>query len=195
MKLRSRLMRRSAKLFADNYVAGLTSINGGIETFCIQLDVGLQANPLDATWTPGGVAGGTSYLYRQFVDGTLTGYAYSPTLPGGSGNSARAQSALTLQMAIWNLQGFTWAQIEGEEGTAASAAQIAAAKAYVILGLANPGNYNVDALVLTGTSSATGLAVPSQDMLIAVPDGGSAVMLLGIAMGGLVMVSRKLRKA
>lgn len=175
-------------IVANNYVAGTTSIGGGFETFCMSMSVLLQPNP--QTGTPlNTVSSGIQYLYRQFAAGTLSGYNYTGTTPAdNSGTSLRAQSAAELQAAIWYLEGNSWSAIASEEDNWDSAQQTAAENFVTMAGSAS-GDYGVRLLYLTyGNTEA-------QPMLIAVPDGGSTVMLMGIALAGFWLVSRKLQRA
>lgn len=175
-------------IVANNYVAGTTSINGGLETFCLSITTELLPNPQNATLV-GGVSSAIQYLYRQFAAGTLA-YDYLDTTPAdNSGTSGRAQSAIALQAAIWYLDGASWTQIASKENGWTTANQTAA-QAYVDLGNAAPSSdYGVKELYLTSSGN------PSQPMLIAVPDGGSTVILLGFALVGCWFVSRKLQRA
>lgn len=156
-----------------------TMVGGGFQTFCLSEDTALLGNPQLATLTPNGVAIGVAWLYQQFVQQTLPLYNYTP----GSG---RAASAFALQNAIWTLEGLNNVDPPAGAGYVALAVShfgtLSAAEA------AANGAFGVDALNLT---SLTGDV--SQPMLALVPDGASTIMLLGFALSGIGLVSRKLR--
>jgi VPDSG-CTERM motif len=52
----------------------------------------------------------------------------------------------------------------------------------------NNQKYDVGVLALTGANGA-----PAQPMLTLLPDGGSALLLLGMSLSGLALISRKMR--
>lgn len=138
--------------------------------------VGPQGDPISI---------GTAWLYWLFATEQLQGYNYTP----GDGRKA---SAKELQRAIW------W--LEDEPGGALAdwirsllVAQFGdehAAKRD------SQGAFNVKVLNIWGPPTAEyRCGEPKQDMLvIQVPDGGITLMLLGISMGVLAFVSRKIRK-
>jgi hypothetical protein len=165
-----------------NY-ANVATYNGGFETFCIAPNLHLLGNPQSATLQTDGVSLGTAWLYSMFAHGTLNTYGYVYTV--GSGREAAAWG---LQNAIWVLQGFGASDATAAQPYLAAAigqfGTLAAAEA-----LAN-GQYGVDALILT-YGQAGGQV--SQPMLALVPDGGSTLMLLGIALSGLSALSRRFR--
>lgn len=100
------------------------------QTFCVERDENLLPRPIDIyvsvqddtttsfgshAWngglgdddaTPGDdLDQRTAYLYQGFAAGTLSGYDFTNTGVGGlSNNLTRAQTAATLQMAIWYLE-------------------------------------------------------------------------------------------
>lgn len=181
------------QIVQHNYVPGLTSINGGFETFCLDPVTELQGNPQIGTVVMSGVSAGTGWLYRQFASGTLAGYDYADTTPGGSGNSGRAQSAMALQIAIWELQGYSQAVILSESSLATPTV-LADAANFVSMASGASGDSGVGMLQLS-YAGVDGQPITSQPMLIAVPDGGMTAMLLGMALAGFGLISRKLRRA
>lgn len=149
------------------YVAYLNdkAINGG---------VGPQGDPISV---------GTAWLYYLFAtENPLLGYNYSP----GTG---RITSARALQAAIWYLE-------DESGGFLTSAIQTLLINQFGSIANAkndNAGQYPVKVLnMYEETRRGRKLR---QDMLVLcpVPDGGLTLMLLGIGIGSLVAVSRKLR--
>jgi hypothetical protein len=161
-----------------------TTVNGGFETFCISSTTGILGNPQDATLTPNGVVVGTAWLYSQFVkQAPALGYDYTP----GAG---RVASAWALQNAIWELQGTTVYDYTAAAGYFNMAVAFFGSAA--LAEVAANGAYGIDAMDLTYVNPNGG-RVQSQPMLVAVPDGGVTAILLGLALGGIGLVSRKIR--
>lgn len=169
-----------------------TIVNGGFESFCLSINTELLPNPQGATVTPSGVAEGVAWLYSQFVNQTLAGYDYTPggaAAAGGTG-TGRANSAFKLQNAIWAL--------EGESGYDAGAAAYYVGLATTHFGsltaaeAAANGDFGVDKMLLTYPS---GGQTYSQPMLAMVPDGGTTIILLGMALSGIGFFAQKFRKA
>jgi hypothetical protein len=186
----------------SGYVAGKTSNFGGItsfQTFCIEktefiyntiYDAKLNTRALYGSEGPAGdpISAGTGWLYSQFAQGVLSGYAYSGT------EAARETSADLLQKALW------W--LEGEDVFNAGNIYMAA----VVANFGSQANaqadggaiYGVSALNLwlpgTNTAVATNRA---QDQLFykRVPDGGQTLALLGMALCGMTIASRRFRRA
>jgi hypothetical protein len=184
-------------------------VNGGYESFCLELNEDVSSgatynyavNPYGDAVQGGGNLGaagpdggdpisiGTAYLYYNFAKGILTGYDYS-TVAGNGTFASRAAAAWALQNAIW------W--LEDENNATYTAASELTAGAYylsIVSGLYGAGdtanaNGAFGVHVLNLTTPSGGFA---QDQLM-LPDGGATVMLLGAALGGLVLVSRKLRR-
>lgn len=169
------------------YSAG-TIVNGGFQTFCINTGISIKGNPLDATIGSDGVSLGAGYLYSQFAKGSLAGYSYTPGVD-------RAVSAWALQNAIWALQK-QHVFDQTAANTFLTSGQFTAA-----MGNLNPYDvggevYGVRQLLMdkitVGTTGANGTVItPSQPMLVLVPDGGMTLMLLGFALSGLGLISRK----
>lgn len=178
-----------------NYTAN-TIVNGGFETFCADVTVEGGGNPEGATFSQNGVSEGVAYLYYEFAKGTLANYDYTPggsAGPGGVGSTGRAGSAFALQNAIWQLEG-------QESDTAAGSYYYNLAINYFgggVAGLAEAlsaanGDFGVDELLLTYPADGRTFVQP---LLVLVPDGGATVILLGMALGGFCLFSRKLRHA
>ena len=122
----------------------------------------------------------TAWLYSKMLDGTLAGYAHNQT------------EADNLQRAIWFL--------EDEKDLSGNA--VGVNNSYVTAALngtgltlatkdtAANGAYGVHVMNLWTNPDGTG---PSQDQLIHVPDGGTTLTLLGMGMGFMALVSRRLR--
>jgi VPDSG-CTERM motif len=147
------------------YTTSNSAILGGTDT--------IDAGPGD----PISIA--TAWLYSQFAAGTLSGYTHT------------VAQQTDLQNAIWMLeQEIAWNSsnqyivLAGTTlfGTTWTQAQLQAA--------AN-GAYGVSVMNLWTNPDGTGQA---QDML-KVPDGGSTLALLGLAMTGLAWVSRRKQRA
>ena len=120
---------------------------------------------------------GTAWLYSQFRAGTLSGYS-----------SSSPDDQTSLQNAFWMLEN----EISALDPTnpwlilanAAIAGDLAALR-----GDAN-GAYGVFAVNLWTNADGTG---PAQSMLgLTVPDGGLTLTLLGLGLGGLALLRRKL---
>ena len=91
-------------------------VGGGFQSFCISRNAGIT---LPGTYfyslNPAGVivpenktiAKGTAWLYSHFAAGTLPNYRYAgpAIINPGQTDSQRASDAITLQLALWTLQG------------------------------------------------------------------------------------------
>ena len=178
----------------------------GIETFCIEksetINLGSQYSfSIDPYAVKGGggaqnqqdpVSVGAAWLYRQFVEGTLSGYHYDPS-------SGRATSAGQLQTTIW------WLENEGSDPTDSNPFRKLVNDYFT--GLANPWvdyffyhGQLIDALYfgVEAINLKDSLNNDRQSQLIYVggghtfvPDGGVSLMLLGLALGGLSLLRRK----
>jgi hypothetical protein len=182
-----------------------TIFNGNFETFCLESNVPFTPGTTynvsvsqTVLKTGGPLTLGAAWLYMEFAEGSLSGYNYSQS------GSARKASALSLQWAIWYLQG----QDEPDTSHAITSADLLSSGADTFLTdlstahlsstefNANNGTYSVAALVLTDNAGYY-----YQDQLVmtspgggggaGVPDGGATVMLLGIAVGGMSFLKRK----
>lgn len=165
----------------------------GHQSFCLEANSGLSIPgiynaAINSAAISGGVSGGnpdplslgSAWLYYQFAKGTLSGYNYTPGV-------GREGSAAELQAALWQLEGEITGQNTGNNQFLALASSTLALD---LTGLAadNNGTYRVGVLNLWSLRGEE-----RQDQLTLVPDGGSALILLGLGMSGLAMVSRKLR--
>lgn len=186
----------SAQLPGSGYVPGEngTSLSAGsFQTFCVEYQV--HVSPGSDYWYSisdevqfandhglGYVALGTDWLYDQFARGILSGYEYEK-------GTDRAASAIALQNAIWFIQG----QI-ADAGTGAGFVVIAeGAVGASELNSQSNGMYGTRALNLWSQDNPT-RPYDVQTQLIRVPDGGTTVALLGIAICSLAFVARR-RKA
>lgn len=184
-----------------NLEPGITSF----QTFCIEINEYLY--PYGATYdvvvsggaVHGGVGGpdpdplsrGTAFLYSQFAQGALTGYNY------GAGRGA---SAAALQEAIWWLEEEITSYTVGNSFIGLVTTQFGSDAGRLN---SSAGQYGVYALNLTGFGGGAPSGV-GQDQLYyhdpgitttAVPDGGTTLALLGIALCGMVIVSRRFERA
>ena len=183
----------------------------GFQTFCLEAGVTLPSipfGPVSYAISPTVLNGGTkaltvgaAYLYSQFAQGILSGYDYvdidqSFTTLGET--SPRGTDAAYLQSAIWYLQGdITLANADGtsnayigdlitagllsSSGTSGTGLASATADEYgvEVLNLGTPANnYSDQAMLIYQKSTST-------------PDGGTTIMLLGMALGGMALLRRK----
>ena len=181
----------------------------GIETFCVETQeyVGIPATyyfQLNTAAIKGGqatsdpISVGTAWLYRQFAKGTLANYNYTA-------GSSREVSARDLQKTIWWLEG------EGSDpglGNSFRQAVVSAFNAYGVdpwvtsfyIGSTevNAAYFGVFAVNLGTTYDGNGDTWPKQDQLIwnggglSIPEGGLTVTLLGMGIGGLSLLRRKI---
>jgi hypothetical protein len=158
----------------------------GFGTFCIDRTVGITVpGTYNATVIASGIdpnngnqiSLGTAWLFQCFAQGTLVNYNYTP-------GANRANSAYLLQNAIWVLEGQIGNNFSDIFLTMVTTkfGSLAAAEAD------NNQTYGVGVLGLTGVNGA-----PAQPMLTLLPDGGSALLLLGMSLSGLALISRKMR--
>ncbi len=143
----------------------------GLNTKAIKGGVGPQGDPISI---------GTAWLYQLFATGTLPGYDYTPGL-------GRMSSAGDLQKAIW------WLEDEQHGAIAPWIATLLQQQFgpnwQAVAKQDNNRQYPVRVLNL----GVCGTDV--QDFLVMiVPDGGLTLMLLGIGIGGVALISRRLRK-
>jgi hypothetical protein len=183
----------------------------GFQTFCLEVNVTiptLPEGPLPYTISSSVLNGdtkaltvGVAYLYSQFAQGILSGYDYvdiDQSFTSLGETSPRGTDAAYLQSAIWYLQGdisltnadgtsnpylgdLITAGLLGTSGTTGTALSTASADQYgvEVLNLGNSAdNYDYQAMLVYQKTS--------------VPDGGTTVALLGIALGGIEYLRRKL---
>ncbi len=178
-----------------------TIVNGGFQSFCLEMNEGVSGQPfwavVNLSAVMGGLGGGspdplsvgTAWLYKQFANGTLASYDYDPL--GG-----RAASAKDLQETIW------WLEDEKPDPGSGNAFRNAVLTQFSTEAAAkanfdpdNPANAAFkDVRVLNmyvSTGSGPDLTQPKQDMLVLVPDGGLTFMLLGAGLLGVAALRRK----
>lgn len=182
-----------------NYTITTNILNGGLT---------IVATPNQAAGTPEVVSEGTAWLYSQFANGTLTGYNYTDVAITGPGDTTtgRGDSAAALQAAIWYLEGQVSLANAGGTGVGGNPFLnlLTAPTGSGGLGLASintaftadPGGFNVDVFNVGDPSTPGVFGDQAQLVLVSpgtsVPDGGTTVMLLGIAFGGLALLKRKI---
>ena len=175
--------------------ASTTSSGGTFETFCMAYNEefipgnwgGPAYNFFLSNNTFGPAAGtlteGTAWLYSQFAAGTLVGYDYN--------GSTRAASAQQLQLAIWSLQNSIGApsasgdpfltEVYNALGSEAAAKTAAA-----------PGYDGVQIMVLTNNVPGTAPSYAQPQLYYIVPDGGTTVLLLVLALMAIAAFRRRL---
>jgi len=176
--------------WAENHSAAggefvvVTTENGTFRTFCLEFGTSLE---LGRTYyyetgnivqlggqniqTGDPLSRGSAWLYSQFRAGTLSGY---------TGSNPQQTS---LQNAFWMLENEI-----AFDGTNPWIVLAGGAIGGNLLDNAN-GAYGVFALNLWANANGTGDA---QSLLGSVPDGGLTVTLLGLGLGGLALLRRKL---
>jgi hypothetical protein len=188
-------------------------VGGTFQTFCIEggeylygfdnkYDAVISTKAMDGGVTPAGqgdpISVGTGWLYSQFAQGTLANFHYQTGRAGSTGSSADL-----LQKAIW------W--LEGEESISYNSGNIFMSSVVNYFGaLHNLGVLNTldklaqaQAFAKADGGSTYGVYAINmyqsgnlrQDGLYyhPVPDGGATIMLLGLALGGISLISSRLR--
>ncbi|MCX7867057.1 MAG: VPDSG-CTERM sorting domain-containing protein [Limisphaera sp.] len=176
-----------------------TLVAGGFQTFCLELNEGISGQPfaaeLSLTAINGGLGGGTpdplsigtAWIYKQFAEGNLAGYNYTP----GAGREA---SARALQETIWwleNEQGDPGAGNPFRNLILAKFGTVAAARADYDPSTAG---FNVRVVNMYGIDKITGqpdYTAKKQDMIVYLPDGGMTLVLMGGGLLGLAILRRK----
>ena len=190
------------------------------QTFCVEGREYIYANTKvsvvfnnQSVYTDVALTKGAAWLYSQFAQGTLYGYNYANgTISGvhsglnygdGSRAGSASSSAQLLQNAIWALMG-------GQEGQTYDGSNPFEAAAASQFG----GWANADSAAATGldgvyvlnlwAAGSPGVGTGYQDQLVyvaqgltipnVVPDGGTTVLLLGMALTGLGFVARRVRR-
>jgi len=177
------------------YASGYGSISAGtFETFCVETSVeftpGTQYYYTVSNTIQGGPAEvltkGAAYLYQQFALGTLAGYAYT--------TSARQADAGELQEAIWYLLSpdeITYAQAGGASNAFITVGEdLGTGSLDSAYSTASNGAYGVDVLNLWSNSNDTG-AAQNQLVYWPLPDNGTTIALVGIAIVGLAFFKRR----
>ena len=173
--------------FPTGSLTGLT----GFDTFCVEggsndiyYTPGVSYSYTESEQILGGPMGtldlsqGAAWLYANFAKGSLSGYHYT--------SAARLGDAGALQSALWFLEG----EISDPNNVFSNLAisHFGLADALKSVNSSGASNFDVSVLNLRG---------PAQNQLIyngrKVPDAGSTLALLGLALGGLVAVRRKMQ--
>ena len=176
------------QLTPNGELAAMLSAGGPFQSFCIEREEYIQADPAttynvtvnDKVMNSGAsLTPEAAYLYQQFHDGTLAGYDYAV----GTG---RADSARSLQAALWYVQGDGsdliallnpnpgWDPVEAGSDEALLAQQFV--DAAMGSGWTSIGNVRV----LNLYSDSEGFCVGNQDMLgIVVPIPAPGALALG----------------
>jgi hypothetical protein len=164
---------------------------GGFQTFCVQANVDITVpgnyNAVLSSQDTSGtqLSVGTAWLYQLFAtEKPGLGYNYTP-------GALRTASADELQQAIWILQGQAGPNVVETAATSVDV-QLAAVHFGSLANAlaANNGQFSVDIVQLRTADGR-----PVQNMLALVPDGGSALILLGMGLTGLAAFARKFRRA
>jgi len=122
-----------------------------------------------------------------------TAWLYLQALSGGSGYTHTQDSANMMQRAIWYFEGESGGSGQTALNNSYVAAAIAANGGTLAAAQAdNAGFYGVGVMNLWANADGTGAR---QDQLIRVPDGGTTLVFLGMAMTGLAAANRRFRKA
>jgi len=181
----------------------LATFNGGFETFCLEYNEHFSpGSSYEYQVSPGAIKGGqtvsdpisvgTAYLYGLFAQGSLAGYNYSSSTSAGN-----------LQNTIWFLEGerngLPAGPLIANPGTFNSLliAQFGTLAAAQLESLTTTGGVTVNAATfgVAALNLGGGPTWPRQDQLVfqgvPVPDGGTTLILLGMAMGGLSLLRRK----
>lgn len=200
------LFRRTAGAALPNtgYIGAAQASGGGFQTFCLEMGefldspvnfvvndeaVGGGANTIvnQPAGDQGGdiISLGTAWLYNQFAAGSLINYDYS------IGTAGRRADAKVLQNAIWALEDElanpAFGVNEYYDLAVIHFGSIAAAEA-------NNASGGMGVWVLNNTEPGTGIR--RQDMLYfdgvgqLVPDAGTSLVLLGLALGGMSLLPR-----
>jgi VPDSG-CTERM motif len=179
---------------------GTTSL-GSFYTFCVETGQTFSAGTLyyyytDSASSPGPIplAWGTAYLYQTYVNAATGDMTYPTTSDTPSGLAGQ------LQAAIWYLQG---GQSEGgfPFGGAGNQFYDQAVTAAGLASVSVTDDYAGSAVQILNVGTTPG-GSQSQDQLVLIPggstvptpDGGTTVMLLGMALAGMGFVSRRFRK-
>lgn len=122
-----------------------------------------------------------------------TAWLYLQALNGGLGYTHTEADANLMQRAIWYFEGESGGNGQTDLNNSYVAAAIAANGGTLAAAQAdNAGFYGVGVMNLWANEDGTGAR---QDQLIRVPDGGTTLVFLGMAMTGLAAANRRFRKA
>ena len=183
----------------------VTSENGSFVTFCLEYSEGISMNTtynyvVSQSAKNGGISGGvnnqdplskaTAWLYLQFCAGTLLDMNHmTGMLINGDyyGQDDHQKDANALQRAIWYLEG----EVQGNN--------VGVNNEYAKLALAAVGGVNSDnngfyGVGVMNITDRNGNRAQDQLIKINVPDGGTTLVFLGMAMTGLAAANRRFRK-
>lgn len=166
---------------------------GNIYTFCMEINQTLtlpgtynfvSSNKVDSNGDV--LSKGTAYLYQTFLAGSL--FDRNGTLGNGVAGTHDNNSGL-LQAAIWYLE-------DEVDGTWSKAAAFITGNPFIAQAVSKFGSLAGAKADYTGNKVAvlnlkTASGKPRQDVLIAVPDSGTTLALLGLAFLGLAAVRRR----
>jgi hypothetical protein len=166
-----------------NVIDTPTGWTATIQTFCVETGEGIAGNTVynayasdQSMLTGKQLTLGAAWLYHQFQIGELAGYDWTRD-PAGVNETQQ------LQNAIWYFMG---AGITDPNNP------------FIELGMANGGfdlNNGTIPVKVLNVWGARNPCEPYQDMLVCwVPDGGMTLTLLGLGLGSLAFVSRRIRK-
>lgn len=170
----------------------------GFQSFCVELNEfigGTRFAELNTGAVHGGKGGGdpdplsigAAWLYKQFAEGNLLGYDYTP----GPGREA---SAMALQDTIWWLEDEIGGPAPVNLFTALLVTKFGSAAAAKVNYDPTTAGFRVAVLNMWGKDTITGgvdYNAPKQDMLVYLPDGGLTIALLGCGLLGLAALRRK----
>ena len=121
-----------------------------------------------------------------------TAWLYLQALNGGLGYTHTTAAANLMQRAIWFFEGESGGSGQTVENNSYVAAAITANGGTLVAAQADNDSYGVGVMNLWANADGTGAR---QDQLIRVPDGGTTLVFLGMAMTGLAAANRRFRKA
>jgi hypothetical protein len=187
------------------------TVNGGFETFCLEYNQHFTPGSTYNSSISGAAIGsggsdfisvGTAWLYSQFAKNTWdSAYFSGSNVYNYTAGSGRQASAAAFQNTIWWLEQenyssgsnidpgsgniFRNAVLSKFSNLAGARVDSGGAYGVSVLNLGNAPDFKYqDQLILTPVPAG---APP------AVPDGGGTVMLLGLALGGLACLKRRLQ--
>lgn len=188
--------------YTSGPMQGLT----GIQSFCVEIGETLSIpNEYNYKLNTGAIKGGmavidtvsvgSGFIYSQFAQGSLPGYDYSP----GSGRSA---SAAVLQEAVWFFEGeislpnpLSNPFITAAASEFGSVANSQLDSFFDGVNLVKAVDYGVGAINMGPAPT-----YPRQDQLFwteggfKVPDGGTSMILLGLALSSFALMRRSIPK-
>lgn len=183
-----------------NQMSG-TSQQPNIQTFCAEYPEHIWANTTydvdlsnQSKFVGHQLTVGAAYLYYNFAGGSLAGYNYSGT------TDSRRTSADLLQRAIWYFMG------DLPVDSSNPFLKLAQNNGYGSLTDYNNGRFGVQVINIWALGHLNESGYERQDFLIrvsnsqpssqgpAVPDGGTTLGLLGIAVAGLSSLGRRFRR-